>query len=85
MVGQYTGIVRPELLASGFTDAELEAVDSEMESALRLATGRKPRAAYIGSGRRVRKALRELDIARVMRVGADLSQRCAYAGRPDGG
>jgi hypothetical protein len=78
MVEQYTGIVRPGLARSGFTDAELEEVDAEMEGALRLATGTKTRKAYMDSGRKVRKSLRELDIARVMRAGAASSQDDAH-------
>ncbi len=79
MVEQYTGIVRPELITRGFTDAELEIVDAEMEAALRLATGTKQRSAYMESGRKVRKTLRELDIARVMRAGASTSRADAPA------
>lgn len=79
MVEQYTGIVRPELVGSGFTDAELEVVDGEMESALRLTAGTKSRAAYMDGGRKVRKALRELDIARVMTAGASTPRNDAQA------
>lgn len=79
MVEQYTGIVRAELVARGFTDCELEVVDAEMEATLRLAGGTKPRAAYLNSGRNVRETLRELDIARVMRAGAVTSRTEAQA------
>jgi hypothetical protein len=79
MVEQYTRIVRPELLQSGFSDAELDEIDGHMELALRLTTGTRMRAAYLENGRRVRKALRELDVARVMRAGVSSSRDDAHA------
>lgn len=63
-------MVRPQLLNSGFTEGELEEIDAEMEVALRLTARSKPRKAYLDSGRKLRRALQELDIAREMRMGA---------------
>jgi hypothetical protein len=73
VVQQYFRQVRGELVASGFTDPDLEAIDTGMQDLLQLSHGRNAKRSYVrvlGSLSRIRPPLAGLRERRLSEAGA---------------
>jgi len=69
LVQQYFRISRPQLVRLDFTDAELAALDEQMQGLVRLANGVSPKTAYAKTIRSTKRLLDQIELSREMRLG----------------
>lgn len=73
VVQQYFRLSRPHLFGLAFTDAELAALDDQMQELLSLANGISPKTGYGKAIRSARRLLDQIEVGREMRLGLAFS------------
>lgn len=80
IVQQYFREVRPGLTEVGFSDAELQAFDAEMQSLLELTQGRNAKKSYTATLRRIKPMRVAMETQREIRLGQQRARGSAVVG-----
>lgn len=69
LIQDYFRRTRPDLLAVGLAEAELEELDSQMQRLLQLANGRNAKQSYVRLLREIRAGMQRIELTREYRLG----------------